>query len=59
VQAETLGKRELLVRKAVSGLEDADLAEVISQLQSLLVNRDATQQVFAKISQQSLFDFIR
>jgi hypothetical protein len=32
---------------------------VISQLQSLLVNRDATQQVFAKISQQSLFDFIR
>ena len=59
VQAETLGKREILVRKAVSGLEDADLAEVISQLQSLLVNRDATQQVFAKISQQSLFDFIR
>jgi flagellin-like hook-associated protein FlgL len=59
IQSEALGKRELLVRKAISGLEDADLAEVISQLQSLLVNRDATQQVFAKISQQSLFDFIR
>ena len=37
----------------------ADIAEVISKLQSLLVNRDAAQQVFAKLSQQSLFDYLR
>jgi hypothetical protein len=28
-------------------------------LQGLLANREATQQVFARIGQQSLFDFIR
>jgi len=28
-------------------------------LQSLLVNRDALRQVFAKVGQQSLFDLIR
>lgn len=57
--AQVLESRELLVRKSLSGLEDADMAEVVTQLQGLLTNRDATQQVFAKIGQQSLFDFIR
>lgn len=54
-----LESRELLVRKSLSGLEDADMAEVITQLQGLLTSREATQQVFARIGQQSLFDFIR
>lgn len=59
IQADALAKKDLLVKEARSGLEDADLAEIISKLQSLLVNRDAAQQVFAKISQQSLFDYLR
>ena len=59
VQSDVVAKRELLVRKALSELQDADLAEVVAELQALLVNREATQQVFAKIGQQSLFDFIR
>jgi flagellar hook-associated protein 3 FlgL len=57
--AEVLDSRALLLRKSMSGLEDADMAEVITQLQGLLANREATQQVFARIGQQSLFDFIR
>ena len=44
---------------AISGITDADLTEVVTQLQSLLVNRDALRQVFAKVGQQSLFDLIR
>jgi flagellar hook-associated protein 3 FlgL len=59
VQSDVVAKRELLIRKALSELQDADLAEVVAELQSLLVNREATQQVFARIGQQSLFDFIR
>lgn len=59
IQSQTLAKKDLLVQETRSGLEDADLAEIISNLQSLLVNRDAAQQVFAKISQQSLFDYLR
>jgi len=59
IQSEALAKKDLLVKETRGGLEDADLAEIISKLQSLLVNRDAAQQVFAKISQQSLFDFLR
>ena len=59
IQFEALAKKELLVQEARGGLEDADLAEIISKLQSLMVNRDAAQQVFAKISQQSLFDYLR
>jgi flagellar hook-associated protein 3 FlgL len=59
IQSEALARKELLVAETRSGIEDADIAEVISKLQSLLVNRDAAQQVFAKLSQQSLFDYLR
>lgn len=59
IQSEALARKELLVAETRSGIEDADIAEIISKLQSLLVNRDAAQQVFAKLSQQSLFDFLR
>lgn len=59
IQSEALARKELLVAETRMGIEDADMAEVISKLQSLLVNRDAAQQVFAKLSQQSLFDYLR
>ncbi len=59
IQSEALARKALLVAETRSGIEDADMAEVISKLQSLLVNRDAAQQIFAKLSQQSLFDFLR
>ena len=33
--------------------------KMVTQIQSLLINRDAAQQAYAKISQNSLFDFIK
>lgn len=42
-----------------SGLEDADLTEVITKVQAKLLTLQAAQVAFAKINQQSLFDLIR
>ena len=50
---------EQLAAKSADLLQDADLHEMVLELQSLLTSRDAAQQAFAKIGQQSLFDFIR
>ena len=58
-QVEVLANRKIAVSERVSELGDADLAELVTKLQGLLVSRDAAQQAFAKIGQQSLFDFIR
>lgn len=59
MQSDMLSQQEVMVKEAISGIEDADLTEVVTELQSLIVNRDALRQVFAKIGQQSLFDLIR
>ena len=59
MQSDILARKEMTVAGAISGIQDADLTEVVTQLQSLLVNRDALRQVFAKVGQQSLFDLIR
>jgi len=58
-QADVLGARKLAVDKDVSRLGDADLAELVTSLQSQLTNLNAAQAAFAKIGQQSLFDYIR
>ena len=59
MQSNILAGKEMTVAEVISGIQDADLTEVVTQLQSLLVNRDALRQVFAKVGQQSLFDLIR
>lgn len=59
LQADALAERKLIVESAASVLGDADIAALVTQMQALLVSRDAAQQAFAKIGQQSLFDFIR
>jgi flagellar hook-associated protein 3 FlgL len=38
---------------------DADLAELVTSLQAQLTTLNASQAAFAKIGQQSLFDYIR
>ena len=43
----------------LSQLEDADITKLVIELQTMLVNRDAATQAFAKIGQQNLFDFLR
>ena len=58
-QKDNIEKRNTLVSEDLSKLEDADLSQLVTTLQSLLLNRDASQQSFALIGQQSLFDFLR
>ena len=59
IQVDVLQSRKLAVTKDISAMGDADLAKLVTELQSQLTNRDAAQQAFAKIGQQSLFDYIR
>ena len=59
VQGQIIDRRLILMNENLSALEDADLTQLITDLQTKIVNRDAAQQAFVKISQQSLFDYIR
>lgn len=56
---ETLATREVRLTEALSELEDLDIASAITNLQQLLLSRDAAQQTFVRITQSSLFDYIR
>ena len=58
-QAELLANRRLGVEKDVSDLKDADLASLVTNLQSMLTSMQASQQSFVKISQLNLFDYLR
>ncbi|MGS4946805.1 flagellar hook-associated protein FlgL [Meridianimarinicoccus sp. RP-17] len=58
-QAAAIENRQVLLQQAVAGLEDLDIAKAVTELQSLLLTRDAAQQSFARISQNSLFDYLR
>jgi flagellar hook-associated protein 3 FlgL len=58
-QNDLLADRRLAVEKDVSDLKDADLASLVTNLQSMLTSMQASQQSFVKISQLNLFDYIR
>ena len=58
-QVELLANRRLNVEKDVSDLKDADLAALVTNLQSMLTSMQASQQSFVKISQLNLFDYLR
>ena len=58
-QKSAMERRSVLMDENLSGLEDADLAELVSELQSMIVSRDAAHRSFVQIGQQSLFDYIR
>ena len=58
-QTQILQQIKMTVSEDVSELQDADLAEVVTELKQLLLNKDAAQQVYAKLNQQTLFDYIR
>jgi flagellar hook-associated protein 3 FlgL len=58
-QRNGLSERELLITKTLSGIEDADISALISEMQSLLLSKEAAQQSFMMIGQQNLFDFLR
>ena len=54
-----MSNRRLGVEKDVSDLKDADLAALVTNLQSMLTSMQASQQSFVKISQLNLFDYLR
>jgi len=58
-QKNSIAQRKIVVSENLSTLEDADLSKLVTELQSLIVSRDAAQQTFVQISRQNLFDFLR
>ena len=58
LQTNIIETRKLAVTTDISKIGDADMATLVTELQQL-TNKEAAQRAFAKIGQQSLFDFIR
>ena len=58
-QSELLIERQNAVEKDVSDLNDADLSNLVTNLQSMMTSMQASQQAFVKVSQLNLFDYIR
>ncbi len=57
--ADIMAQRKISISERVADLGEADLAALITELQALLLNKEAAQNAFAKIGQQNLFDFLR
>lgn len=57
-QETVLAERLLLLQREVADLSVADLETVITELQTLLTNRDAARQAYSRVGQQTLFDFL-
>ena len=55
---DMLEERKILVGKDISDLEDADLAELVTDLQSKLTSQEASQKAFINITKLNLFDYI-
>lgn len=58
-QAEVIDTRKVMMAEATAQLEDLDLAAALTKLQQSLLTRDAAQQSYVKITQKSLFDYLR
>jgi flagellar hook-associated protein 3 FlgL len=50
---------KLQIQAALTGEEDLDYATAITKLQAKMLSLEAAQSSFAKISQLSLFDYLR
>ena len=58
-QKDALDQRIIATSEKISDIDTADMAALVTKLQSLLLNKDAAQQAYAKISQSSLFDYLK
>ena len=58
-QLDSLTEAKLRYQTLLSNAEDLDYATAITQLTSEIMSLEAGQSSFAKISQLSLFDYIR
>jgi flagellar hook-associated protein 3 FlgL len=59
LQTDSLADAKLRYQTLLSGAEDLDYATAITQLTSEIMSLEAGQSSFAKISQLTLFDYIR
>jgi len=57
-QESVLQSRLLMVKTEIGTLQDADIESLITELQTILVNRDAARQTYTTVSNKSLFDFL-
>ena len=57
-QEAVLQSRKLVVQTEIGRLQDADIERLITELQTILVNRDAARQTYTTVSNKSLFDFL-
>ncbi|MEC7964553.1 MAG: hypothetical protein VX201_14870, partial [Pseudomonadota bacterium] len=53
-----LDKRFEMVERALAGYEGLDIAKAVTELSAMMMNREAAQQTYAKISSRTLFDFL-
>lgn len=58
-QSDLLTERKNAVEKDISSISEADLSDLVTNLQSMLTSMQASQQAFVKVSQLNLFDYIR
>lgn len=58
-QSASLDDTQLTLTVALSSFEDLDMAKAITQMQKQMLSLEAAQSSFAKISQMSLFAYLR
>ena len=58
-QEEVLVQRSISIKSEIGKLRDADIETLITELQSILVTRDAARQTYSTVNNQTLFDFLR
>ena len=58
-QLELISIRKIAIEEDMSDISDADLSELVTQLQSQITGLQASQQAFVKITELNLFQFIR
>ena len=58
-QDQVLLQRNISIKSEIGKLRDADIETLITELQSILVTRDAARQTYSTVNNQTLFDFLR
>lgn len=58
LQLNNLENRTATLTKNIGEMQDADLGKIVTDLQSLLLNKEIAQKTFSRISQLSLFDYL-
>ena len=58
-QQDVLVQRSISIKTEIGKLRDADIETLITELQSILVTRDAARQTYSTVNNQTLFDFLR